>query len=71
MRRLEMDILSKFQMEMAAKELKNMMPEYEMIINVIAEQMKLYFNALIRAGFTKKQAFELVKEHGANVGKLI
>ena len=66
-----MDILSKFQMEMAAKELKNMMPEYEMIINVIAEQMKLYFNALIRAGFTKKQAFELVKEHGANVGKLI
>ena len=66
-----MDILSKFQMEMAAKELKNMMPEYEMIINVIAEQMKLYFNALIRAGFTKKQAFELAKEHGANVGKLI
>ena len=66
-----MDILNKFQMEMAAKELKNMMPEYEIIINVITEQMKLYFNALIRAGFTKKQAFELVKEHGANVGKLI
>ena len=66
-----MDMLSKFQMEMAAKELKNMMPEYEMITNVIAEQMKLYFNALIKAGFTKKQAFELVKEHGANVGKLI
>lgn len=66
-----MDIFGKLQMEMAAKELKNMMPEYEMIINVIAEQMKLYFNALIKAGFTKKQAFELVKEHGANVGKLI
>jgi|LSQX01.1.fsa_nt_gb hypothetical protein len=29
MRRLEMDILNKFQMEMAARELKNMMPEYD------------------------------------------
>ena len=66
-----MDILSKFQMEMAAKELKNMMPEYEIIINVIAEQMRLYFNVLIKAGFTEKQAFELVKEHGANVGKVV
>ncbi len=66
-----MDILGKFQMEMAAKELKNMMPEYEMIANVIAEQMRLYLNALIKAGFTGEQAFELVKEHGANVGKLI
>jgi hypothetical protein len=66
-----MDLLGKFQMEMAAKELKNMMPEYEMITNVIAEQMRLYFNALIKAGFTEKQAFELVKEHGANVGKVV
>jgi len=66
-----MDILNKFKMEMAAKELKNMMPEYEIIINIIAEQMRLYFNALIKAGFTEEQAFELVKEHGANVGKLI
>lgn len=66
-----MDILGKFQMEMAAKELKNIMPEYEMMINAITEQMRVYFNALIKAGFTKKQAFELVKEHGANVGKLV
>ena len=66
-----MDIFGKLQMEIMAKELKNMMPEYEMIVNVIAEQMRLYFNALIKAGFTKEQAFELVKEHGANVGKLI
>jgi len=70
-RRLEMDIFGKLQMEMAAEELKNMMPEYEMIINVIAEQMRLYLNALIKAGFTEEQAFELVKEHGANIGKLI
>jgi len=66
-----MDIFGKLQMEMAAEELKNMMPEYEMIINVIAEQMRLYLNALIKAGFTEEQAFELVKEHGANIGKLI
>ena len=66
-----MDIFGKLQMEIMAKELKNMMPEYEMIVNVIAEQMRLYFNALIKAGFTKEQALELVKEHGANVGKLI
>ena len=66
-----MDILGKFQMEMAAKELKNMMPEYEMVTNVIAKQMRIYLNALIKAGFTEEQAFELVKEHGANVGKLI
>ncbi len=56
---------------MAAKELKNMMSEYEMMANVIAEQMRLYFNALIKAGFTEEQAFELVKEHGASIGKLI
>jgi len=66
-----MDILGKLQMEMAAKELKNMMSEYEMMANVIAEQMRLYFNALIKAGFTEEQAFELVKEHGASIGKLI
>lgn len=66
-----MDILSKFQMEMAAKELKNMMPEYEMVTDVITKQMRIYLNALIKAGFTEEQAFELVKEHGANVGKLI
>ena len=58
-------------MEMAAKELKNMMPEYEMITNVIAEQMSIYFNALIKAGFTEEQAFELVKEHGISVGRII
>ena len=66
-----MNIFDKFQIEMAAKELKNMMPEYEMLTNVIAEQMRLYLDALIKAGFTDEQAFELVKEHGANVGKLI
>ena len=66
-----MGIFNKFQMEMAAKELKNMMPEYEMLVNVIAEQMMVYFNALIKAGFTEELAFELVKEHGANIGKLI
>jgi hypothetical protein len=66
-----MDIFGKLQMEIAAKELKNMMPEYEMITNVIAEQMRLYLNALIKAGFTEEQAFELVKEHGANAGKLM
>jgi len=66
-----MDIFSKLQMEMAAKELKNIMPEYEMMVNVIAEQMRVYLNALIKAGFTEEQAFELVKEHGVNIGKLI
>ena len=66
-----MDILGKFQMEMAAKEFKNMVPEYEMITDVVAEQMRIYLNALIKAGFTEEQAFELVKEHGANVGRLI
>jgi len=65
-----MDILGKLQMEMAAKELKNMMPEYEMMANVIAAQMQMYFKALVNAGFTEEQAFEIVKEHGANVGKL-
>ena len=66
-----MDLFGKFQMEMAAKELKNMMPEDEMIANVIAAQMQMYLKALVKAGFTEEQAFELVKEHGANVGKLI
>ena len=33
--------------------------------------MRLYLNALIKAGVTEEQAFELVKEHGANIGKLI
>ena len=66
-----MDILNKLQMEMTAKELKSMMPEYEMLVNVTAKQMRIYLNALIKAGFTEEQVFELVKEHGANVGELI
>lgn len=66
-----MDIFDKLQMEIAAKELKNIMPEYEMVSEVIAAQMQIYFKALVKAGFTEEQAFELVKEHGANVGKLI
>lgn len=66
-----MDIFDKLQMEIAAKELKNIMPEYEMVSEVIAAQMQIYFKALVNAGFTEEQAFELVKEHGANVGKLI
>ena len=52
-----MDILDKFQMEM--------------LVNDIAEQMMVYFNALIKAGFTEEQAFELVKEHGISVGRII
>lgn len=71
MRRLEMDIFGKLQLEIAAKELKNIMPEYEMVSEVIAAQMQIYLKALVKAGFTEEQAFELVKEHGANVGKLI
>lgn len=66
-----MDIMAKLQMEMAAKELKNMMPEYIMSAEVIAKQMKAYEEALIKAGFSNEQAFEIVKEHGANVGKMI
>jgi len=66
-----MDIFGKLQMEIAAKELKNMMPEYEMVTEVVAAQMQMYLKALVEAGFTGEQAFELVKEHGANVGKLI
>lgn len=66
-----MDLFSKLQMELAAKELKDTMPEYEMVSEVIAAQMQIYFKALVKAGFTEEQAFELVKEHGANVGKLI
>lgn len=66
-----MDIFDKLQMEIAAKELENIMPEYEMVSEVIAAQMQIYFKALVKAGFTEEQAFELVKEHGANIGKLI
>lgn len=66
-----MDLFSKLQMELAAKELKDTMPEYEMVSEVTAAQMQIYFKALVKAGFTEEQAFELVKEHGANVGKLI
>lgn len=66
-----MDIMGKLQMEMAAKELKDMMPEYRMVTNIIAKQMHIYFEELIKAGFTEEQAFELVKEHGANVGKVM
>ena len=63
-----MDIFDKLQMEM---ELKNIMSEYEMASEIIAAQMHVYFKALVNAGFTEEQAFELVKEHGANIGKLM
>ena len=63
-----MDIFEKLQMEMG---LKNIMPEYEMVSEIIATQMYAYFKALVNAGFTEEQALELVKEHGANIGKLM
>lgn len=66
-----MDIMNKLQMEMAVEELKNMLPEYIMGAEVIAKQMKAYEEALIKAGFSNEQAFEIVKEHGANVGKMM
>lgn len=66
-----MDIFDRLQMEMATNELKNMMPEYEMFTEVIAVQLQMYLKALVKAGFTEEQAFELVKEHGANIGKVI
>ena len=66
-----MDLFDKLQMEMATNELKNMMPEHEMFTEVIAEQLQIYFKALVKVGFTEEQAFELVKEHGANIGKVI
>jgi hypothetical protein len=66
-----MDIMGKLQMELAAKELKDMMPEYRMVTNVVACQMHIYFKELIKAGFTEEQAFELVKEHGVNVGQVM
>ena len=66
-----MDTLAKIQMEIAIEALKNMMPEYIMGVEVIAKQMKVYEEALIKAGFSNEQAFEIVKEHGTNVGKMM
>ena len=66
-----MDILSKLQMEMTAKEHKSMMQEYEKVVNVIHEANEVTLSMLIKAGFDEEQAFELVKEHGVNIGKLI
>ena len=53
------------------RKLQNMILEYEILTNVIAKQMRLYLDVLIKAGLSDEQAFKLVKEHGANVGKLI
>lgn len=64
-----MDILKKMQIEMAVKEDRGMLPEFIQVTKLYSEKMKIYYDELITAGFSKKQAFEMVKDHGIDIGR--
>ncbi|TCO69522.1 hypothetical protein [Marinisporobacter balticus] len=66
-----MDImLQKLQMEMAIKEMVKMMPEQIQLCKLVAEQQKIYFDELVKQGFTENQALEIVKVHGIDTGRI-
>lgn len=65
-----MDIFKKFQVEMAVKAERNMLPEFKEITKLLSEKMKIYYDELIAAGFTEDQAMEIVRDHGVDVGRI-
>ena len=68
-----MDIFSKAMNDIEAKQnLKNFMeglPNYLKFCGMVAKQEKLYYDALIKEGFTAEQALILVAQHGIYVGR--
>jgi len=65
-----MNLLNKLQLEMAVKEQREMLPEWNELCKVMSEQMRMYYDALVETGFTEEQAMLLVTQHGINVGRL-
>lgn len=65
-----MDILGKFQLEMAIKQQSDMLPEFMQLCKLTATQMKMYYDSLIEAGFTEEQAMDLLAFHGIDAGRI-
>lgn len=65
-----MDLLKKLMLEMAIKEERKLLPEFKEFAKLKAEQMAIYHNSLINAGFNSNQALSIVKEHGVDVGRI-
>lgn len=61
--------MTKFVLELAIKEEKGMLPEHAQLCELRAIQMKAYYEALIDAGFTEEQAFEIILCHGIDAGR--
>ena len=64
-----MDLFKKFQLEMAIKEQRNILPEFLQLCQVTATQMKMYYDSLREAGFTNEQAMDLLSYHGIDIGR--
>ncbi len=63
-------LLKKLQLEMAIKEFKKMIPEHTELCSVVGESMFIYYTQLVKAGFTEEQAFQIVMDHGMDVGRM-
>lgn len=61
-----MDLFDKLKMEMGIKEMWGMLDTQIQLYEVTSRLLKEYYNALIKEGFTDKQAIELVKRFGIN-----
>lgn len=64
-----MDLFKKLQVEMAIKAERSMLPELIELAKLVSEKMKIYYDGLIAAGFTREQAMEIVREHGVDIGR--
>lgn len=65
-----MDLLKRFQIEMAIKEDRKMLPEFKEMAKLLSEKMKAYYDGLIAAGFTEEQALAIVRDHGIDAGRV-
>jgi len=63
-------LLYKLQMGMAIKQQRQMLLEFKELCELTADQMKMYYDALINAGFTEEQAIDLLAFHGIDAGRI-
>ncbi len=65
-----MNLLDKYKLELAIKEIRLILPEFKETCKLVSEQMKMYYDALIDVGFTEEQAMDLLAFHGIDIGKI-
>ena len=61
--------MKRFEIELAVKDERELLPEYKQHCDLMAEQMMIYRSSLIEQGFTDEQAMEIIVCHGVDAGR--